>query len=179
MEKVAIAFRAKHNRPLVLAINNIHHTPQNEAGYALLLQLQQRAESWAQAGVVTVIFNSDDYWVYKEMKRNASRTKVLSVRDLTPAETHQFLSASHAHRHPGAAPLNSAVSMQVWDRVGGRLAYLNNVVAHDDMLEAAEDMIENETNWLHSRLGLIPDHDDVSRLRREVATARRRPEVQC
>lgn len=55
MEKVAIAFRAKHNRPLVLAINNIHHTPQNDAGFALLLQLQQRAESWAQAGVVTVV----------------------------------------------------------------------------------------------------------------------------
>lgn len=40
------------------------------------------------------------------------------------------------------------------------MSYLGKVAKHENVLEAAEDMIEQEREWLHHRLGLIPDHDD-------------------
>jgi hypothetical protein len=40
------------------------------------------------------------------------------------------------------------------------MSYLGKVAKHENVLEAAEDMVEQEREWLHHRLGLIPDHDD-------------------
>lgn len=107
-----------------------------------------------------MIFNSDDFHVYRHMKKNASRMHVLSIRDLTPSETHTFLKGTHARAYPDAPPLTPADSMKVWDTIGGRMSYLGKVAKHEDVLKAAQDMVEQETEWLHHRLGLIPDHDD-------------------
>jgi hypothetical protein len=45
--------------------------------------LQQRAESWAQAGALTMVFLSDDHWIYQSLRKNASRLSVVSVSDLS------------------------------------------------------------------------------------------------
>lgn len=126
----------------------------------MLHMLQQRAESWAQAGVLTMIFASDDFHVYRSLKKAASRMHVLSIRDLTPSETHTFLRGSHSTAFPSAPPMTPAESMKVWEMIGGRMSYLGKVAKHEDVLNAAEDMVEEEREWLHHRLGLIPDHDD-------------------
>lgn len=42
-------------------IPDIHLFPDTEEGHALVYQLQQRAEAWAQAGIMTVIFTTDDH----------------------------------------------------------------------------------------------------------------------
>ncbi|GAA5867875.1 hypothetical protein JCM3774_004707 [Rhodotorula dairenensis] len=160
LEKVAIRERRKRNRPLVLIVQNAHFIHDDEDGHALLHMLQQRAEAWAQSGVCTMVFLTDNYWVFDRLRRNATRMHVLSVRDLTPHETFQYLEGTHARYFPDAPPLTKAETLRVWDLIGGRLAYLSKAVKRRDVEQAARDLVAEETEWLHSHLGLIPDHDD-------------------
>lgn len=51
LEKVALRSARRTGRPLVLIMNNIHYFKNNDEGQNMLLQLQQRAESWAASGV--------------------------------------------------------------------------------------------------------------------------------
>lgn len=53
MEKVALARRASHGRPLVLIINSTHLVRDDHDGQDLLEMIQQRAEQWAASGLVT------------------------------------------------------------------------------------------------------------------------------
>ena len=50
LEKVALRMKKRRGKPLVLCISNIHMFDNNEDSRRLLLQLQQRAESWAASG---------------------------------------------------------------------------------------------------------------------------------
>ena len=120
--------------------------------------LQQRAESWAAAGVCTMVFTSDDFHPYRHLKKSATRMRVLTVKDLTPTETHTFLSNRIAAN--GGPPLDPKVSEKVWDLLGGRLSLLGKLTEQPDMVEAAKEMIQSEKSWLLHHLGLIPDHDD-------------------
>jgi hypothetical protein len=51
LEKVAIRRAARTGRPIVLVFNNIHLFKHDDEGNQLLLQLQQKAESWAESGM--------------------------------------------------------------------------------------------------------------------------------
>lgn len=160
--QVAIRFRRKRNRPMVLIVQNAHFIHDDEDGHSLLHMLQQRAEAWSQAGVLTMIFLSDNFHTYAHLKRNATRMHVLSIRDLTPFETHTFLEGTHGRLYPDAPPVTKQQTLRVWDLIGGRLSYLAKVVKREDMEEAAQALVDEEKEWLHSRLGLIPDHDGSS-----------------
>ncbi|KAM0752357.1 hypothetical protein T439DRAFT_324435, partial [Meredithblackwellia eburnea MCA 4105] len=160
LEKVAIKYRKEKGRPLVLIFNNIHYIHDDEDGHALLHMLQQRAESWSQAGVLTTIFTSDDFAPYSHLKKYASRMNVLNVTDLSPAETYAVLARQRAARFPGDPPLDPSTALAVWNLVGGRLAYLSKISRRPDMVAAAKEMIKKEKAWLLSRLSLIPEHDD-------------------
>jgi hypothetical protein len=61
LEKIALKRRKRVGRPLVLIINSVHLLRDDDDGRDLLELLQQRAEQWAAANLVTVVFNSDDY----------------------------------------------------------------------------------------------------------------------
>jgi hypothetical protein len=50
LEKVALRSAKGTGRPLVLVLNNIHLFNNDDGGKDMLLQLQQRAESWAASG---------------------------------------------------------------------------------------------------------------------------------
>jgi hypothetical protein len=50
LEKVALRSARRTGRPLVLIFNNIHFFKNDDEGRNMLLQLQQRAESWAASG---------------------------------------------------------------------------------------------------------------------------------
>lgn len=62
LEKVALARRRRCRKPLVMIVNGMHMVHDDDVGRDLLELLQQRAEAWAAAGLVTMVFNSDDYW---------------------------------------------------------------------------------------------------------------------
>jgi hypothetical protein len=59
LEKVALKRRYTVGRPLVLIVNAIHLMRDDHDAKDLLELLQQRAEQWAAANLVTMIFNSE------------------------------------------------------------------------------------------------------------------------
>jgi hypothetical protein len=50
LEKVALRSAKKTGKPLILVLNNVHLFHNDDGGRDMLLQLQQRAESWAASG---------------------------------------------------------------------------------------------------------------------------------
>lgn len=105
-----------------------------------------------------MVFTSDDFHPYRHLKKSATRMRVLTVKDLTPAETHTFLSRRITAN--GGPPLDPRISSEVWNLLGGRLSLLGKLADQPDMVEAAKEMVESEKGWLLHHLGLIPDHDD-------------------
>ncbi|KAK7472470.1 hypothetical protein VKT23_000584 [Stygiomarasmius scandens] len=158
LEKVALRRAKKRGKPSVLIINNVHHFNNNEEGRDMLLQLQQRAELWAAAGIMTLVFSTDDYWPLHVMRRAASKMHVLSIGDLSNVE------ALHAcgrmrkdltNRTCGPEEIKNVVSI-----VGGRLSYLYKVASARDVCEMARNLLTLEKEWLLSQIGLITDCDD-------------------
>lgn len=64
LEKVAIRYRRKHGKPLVLVFNNMHFLKDDEAGQGILHLIQQRAEAWAASQCANIVINSDDFRIY-------------------------------------------------------------------------------------------------------------------
>ncbi|CAG8764162.1 4316_t:CDS:2, partial [Racocetra fulgida] len=124
IEAVAIKFRKKHRRPLVLVINHIQAFKDDEDGENLLELLQQRAESWAATKIVTMVFNTNDYSIYERM--NAYQMDVVMVRDLKPEEAIRLLKTKR--RQETEAELKEIV-----ERIGGRQSYLDKLTKEPDI----------------------------------------------
>ncbi|KAF5355142.1 hypothetical protein D9756_005455 [Leucocoprinus leucothites] len=158
LEKVALRACRKRGKPLVLIINNIHHFKNDEDGRATLLQLQQKAESWAASGILTMVFSSDDFWPYHFMRRTGSRMHTISMYDLDKRE------AMHALRRFRMSVSRRAADPKLLEEivhmVGGRLSYLNRVARAKDMKQMADHILKVEKEWLLSQIGLIADCDD-------------------
>ena len=152
--------RATRGRPLVLIINQMHLIRDDEDGKDLLELLQQRAEQWAAANLVTMIFNSDDFWVYERLKQLSTRMEVLSVGDLPKP---QAVTALRKYREKYFRESSSAEQLgEVYDRVGGRLTFLNRVAKSQDMLAMCDKILDVERKWLLNQcwvLGAEMDDD--------------------
>lgn len=160
LEKVALKRRKKVGRPLVLIINAIHLLRDDEDGRDLLELLQQRAEQWAASNLVTVVFNSDDYWVYERLKVLATRMEVTSVTDLPKAQAISAL-AKYRQKYFKEVPTSDILS-EVYSRVGGRLTFLNRVAKSKDMLKTCNEIIDVERRWFLNQcwiLGMEMDDD--------------------
>ncbi|PUU80452.1 hypothetical protein B9Z19DRAFT_974811 [Tuber borchii] len=159
LEKVALTRRKATGKPLIMIVNSMHLLRSDEDGKDLLDLLQQKAESWAASGLVTMVFNSDDYWVYERLKQNGSRMELISVRDLSKEKAIKALKNFRAkYKH-------EIVSMDVLERVyelvGGRLAFLNKVAREEDMIAKCKEICEIEKTWLLNKCGLLgTDMDD-------------------
>jgi hypothetical protein len=60
LEKVALRVAEKKKRPVVMVFNNIHYFNNDDDGRNLLLQLQQKAESWAQSGEANLVLSAPE-----------------------------------------------------------------------------------------------------------------------
>ncbi|KAL8303003.1 hypothetical protein RB597_005347 [Gaeumannomyces tritici] len=164
LEKVAMLHRKKRpGRPLVVIINQMHLVRDDDDGKDLLELLQQRAEQWAAAKLVTIVFNSDDYWVYERFKQLATRMEVMSIHDLPKTEATAALKKyrlRHFQQH-----LSDDLAEKIYDKVGGRLSFLNRVAKvkdSDRMLKKCDDIIEMEKTWFLNQcwvLGMEMDDD--------------------
>ncbi|GFZ44299.1 hypothetical protein JCM24511_02021 [Saitozyma sp. JCM 24511] len=202
LQKVALRYTKKHGRPLVIVFNSklrprkalrqrqlksvdVHLFTNTPEGHALLHQLQQRAETWAQRGIVTMIFSADDFWCLDVLRKNASRMRVISTKDLSAAQSlqtlwhlrQQNLTKLHPSTHCDDLQVeDTGILRRCYELVGGRPSYLAIVASAPDMLDEAERMVETEKAWLLSksvapcmvvlsdqpfRIGLIPAHDDA------------------
>ncbi|EJT96744.1 hypothetical protein DACRYDRAFT_92062 [Dacryopinax primogenitus] len=159
LEKYALLGVARRRKPLVLVINNMHHLQNDDSGRALVRVLQQRAESWAESGILTMVFCSDDFWPYTVLRKAANRLQVMSISDLSQSEavqTLQFMQQGIVDQENSELCLREAVRC-----VGGRLAVLNRIGQADDVLgKHFTEYLAREKAWLLAHIGLIPDHDD-------------------
>jgi hypothetical protein len=162
LEKVAIKMRRERKgRPLVLIVNQMHLIRHDEDGRDLIELLQQRAEQWAAANLVTMVFNSDDYWVYERLKQLATRMEVHPVKDLTKEQAIHAL-AKYRQRYLGVKVTAEELE-QVYARVGGRLSFLNRVAKSYDMLRACERIKDIEKRWFLNQCWILGSEmdDDV------------------
>ncbi|RYP09997.1 hypothetical protein DL764_000926 [Monosporascus ibericus] len=161
LEKVALKHRAKKKKPLIVIINQTHLLRDDEDGKDLLELLQQRAEQWAAANLVTMVFNSDDYWVYERLKQLATRMEVLSIADLPKREAMTALQKYRSRYH--REELDDSVLEEVYARVGGRLSFLNRVAKSRDMLATCDRIKEIEKTWFLNQCWILGQEmdDDV------------------
>ncbi|KAI1082499.1 hypothetical protein F5B20DRAFT_531552 [Whalleya microplaca] len=159
LEKVALLHRAKTNKPLILIINQTHLIRDDDDGKDLLELLQQRAEQWAASNLVTMIFNSDDYWVYERFKQLATRMEVMSITDLPKA--HALRALQKYRQRYFSEVVDKSILEEVYDRVGGRLSFLNRVAKSHDMLTTCDRIKEIEKTWFLNQCWILgSDMDD-------------------
>ncbi|KAK5136355.1 hypothetical protein LTR08_003481 [Meristemomyces frigidus] len=161
MEKIALQRRDKVSRPLILIINSTHLLRDNEQGRDLLELLQQRAEAWAASNLATVIFNSDDYWVYERLKQYATRMNIIPILDLNKSKAISAL-RNYRVKYRNENPEHTLLE-QVYDMVGGRLSYLSRVAKSPDMLRTCREICRMEKTWFLNQCWILGTEmdDDV------------------
>ncbi|PPJ59230.1 hypothetical protein CBER1_05325 [Cercospora berteroae] len=153
LEKVALKRRHEIGRPLILIFNSMHLLRDDDDGKDLLELIQQRAEQWSASNLATVIFNSDDYWIYERLKQYATRMNVIRILDLDKQKSITAL-RNYRTRYRNDQPSESLLE-QVYDKVGGRMSYLNRVAKADDMLKKAEDICRAEKTWFLNQCWIL------------------------
>jgi hypothetical protein len=153
LEKVALRRRQTVGRPLILIINQAHLIRDDENGRDLIELIQQRAEQWAASNLVTVIINSDKYWVYERLKQHATRMEVTQVSDLPK---HRAMQALRNYRMKyWAEQTPESILEEVYDKVGGRLTFLNRVAKSSDMVDTCDQICEIEKTWFLNNCGIL------------------------
>ena len=162
LEKISIKRRYQEKGPLILVVNCAHLIRDDDDGRNLLELMQQRAEQWAAANLITMVFNSDDYWVYERLKRYATRMEVLPVLDLPKTRAVAAL-GKYRRKYFPQQELSSEILTQVYDRVGGRLTFLVRVAKSINMLDTCDQICQAEKTWFLNKCGILGGEmdDDV------------------
>ncbi|ODV89372.1 hypothetical protein CANCADRAFT_138986 [Tortispora caseinolytica NRRL Y-17796] len=159
LQVVAIKRFKKYNKPLVIIISGMHLIRHNDDGQDLVELLQQKAETLASSGLATVIFNSNDYWVYQRLKRLSTRLEVLNIRDLPLSQACDVLKSRRKRYWNQDIPDDTLKS--IVNLVGGRPQHLNQVAQHSDMKEKVNEIIQREKTWFLNHCALLgTDMDD-------------------
>ncbi len=166
LEKISLSHRdgsrlkGSRKGPLVLVVNCAHLIRNDEDGNDLIELMQQRAEQWAAANLITMIFNSDDYWVYERLKRFATRMEVIQIFDLPKDRAIAALDAYRARYFP-QQKRDPEILKQVYELVGGRLNFLGRVAKATDMVKMGHQINEAEKTWFLNQCGILgEDMDD-------------------
>ena len=136
-------------------LNSVHLIRNDEDGRDLLELLQQRAEQWAASNLVTVVFNSDDYWVYERLAQLATRLEVTPISDLPRSQALTALAKYRSRFFAGSGLPSQSVLEQVYERVGGRLTFLSRVAKAADMLAECETICQREKTWFYNNCWIL------------------------
>ncbi|KAE8390507.1 hypothetical protein BDV23DRAFT_172319 [Aspergillus alliaceus] len=159
LEKVALTRRRQGLPALILIINSTHLVRDDHDGQDLLEMIQQRAEQWAASNLVTTVLNSDDYWVYERLKRYATRMEVIPVSDLPKGRAMDAL--RRYRRQYFGEELSHETLEEIYDKVGGRLSYLNRVAKAKDYMKLCDSICEAEKKWFLNKCWILgPEMDD-------------------
>ncbi|KAF5003389.1 hypothetical protein FDECE_10057 [Fusarium decemcellulare] len=170
MEKIALKRRDKIRRPLVLIINRAHLFHDNDDGKHLLEAIQQRAEMWAASNLVTVVLNSNEYWISERLTPEATRMRVLPVHDI-PRE-HVFVALRDFRKRTFGEEVPMHALEEIYSKVGGRLTFLNQVAKASNMHEACDSIYEKEKRWFLSQCWILGgDMDDDAEIQQEICAA--------
>lgn len=159
LEDVAVRHSKAGGKPLVLVFNNAHLIRNDADGTKLVELLQQKAELFASSGLLTMVFSSDDYWLYEKFKNLATRLEVVSFRDLNREESKKVIKATRLNKFD--EKVSDSLCDDVYTMIGGRPQHLNYVASHLNMLDMCKDLIEREKIWYLNKCGLLgEDMDD-------------------
>ncbi|KAL8885351.1 MAG: hypothetical protein Q9215_006789 [Flavoplaca cf. flavocitrina] len=159
LEKIALQRRKDIGKPLILIVNSTHLLRDDDDGRDLLELIQQRAEQWAASNLVTVVLNSDDYWVYERLKQYATRMEVLPVLDLPRQQAISALIRYRARYYKEEPQME--VLEQIYEKIGGRLSFLNQVARSKDMLHTCDKICRAEKTWFLNNCWILgEDMDD-------------------
>ena len=169
LEEIAGRRRAsgENDNPLIIIINHSHLIKENEEGVKLLELLQQKAETLSGSLLVTMIFNSDDYWIYEKLKRIGTRLEVINCRDFNRKETISVLKSIRGKFYPPKEwpdlALSDETCNQIYNLIGGRPQHLSQVSRHGDVIKACHEIIDREKTWFLNQCGLLGEEmdDDV------------------
>ncbi|KAL8892367.1 MAG: hypothetical protein Q9192_005625 [Flavoplaca navasiana] len=161
LEKIALQRRKDIGKPLVLIVNSTHLLRDDDDGRDLLELIQQRAEQWAASNLVTVVLNSDDYWVYERLKQYATRMEVLPVLDLPRQQAISALIRYRARYYKEEPQME--ILEQIYEKIGGRLSFLNQVARSKDMLQTCDKICRAEKTWFLNNCWILGEEmdDDV------------------
>jgi hypothetical protein len=161
LEKVALRRRKKLGRPLILIINQAHLIRDDEDGRDLIELIQQRAEQWAASNLATIIINSDKYWVFERLKHHATRMEVHQIKDLCKDRAMQAL-RNYRMKYWKEKPAESILE-EVYDKIGGRLTFLNRVAKSEDMVSKCDHICDLEKIWFLNNCAILGEEmdDDV------------------
>ncbi|KAF2746641.1 hypothetical protein M011DRAFT_487058 [Sporormia fimetaria CBS 119925] len=171
LEKVALKRRRTVGRPLILIINQAHLIRDDEDGRDLIELIQQRAEQWAASNLATVIINSDKYWVYEKLKQHATRMEVTQVSDLPKDRAMQAL--RNYRMKYFKEETSQSILEEVYDKIGGRLTFLNRVAKSQDMIRMCDHICHSEKTWFLNNCGILGTEmdDDVMDQQKYASTA--------
>lgn len=153
MEKVAMTRRERTGKPLVLIIKSAHLLRNDTEGQALLELLQQRAKLWAASCLVTTVLVSNDYWITERLTAEASRMRVVSVRDVPKAAAIAALKSFRAQSF--GENVDDSFLHAVYAAIGGRLRFLAQVAISKHMEEAYEAICAREKRWLLNKAWIM------------------------
>lgn len=159
MEKIALKRRQEKEKPLVLILNGVHLLRDDADGRNLLELIQQRAELWAASKLVTVVFNSNDYWITERLMLSATRLNVLPIHDVS--RNAASVGLRRVRKQMFGEEISDDLINQVYSKVGGRLRFLNQVMRAPNMLDACHQICEQEKRWLLNHCWILgADMDD-------------------
>lgn len=169
LEELAVKRRVSgiSDSPFIIIINHSHLIKENEEGVKLLELLQQKAETLSGSLLVTIIFNSDDYWIYEKLKRLGTRLELINVRDFNRGETVSVLKFIRGKFYPPTKrpdlELNDSMCNKIYDLIGGRPQHISQVARHENVIKACHEIIDREKTWFLSQCGLLGEEmdDDV------------------
>lgn len=159
IQEVALNMKKTTNNPLVLIINNVHLIRDNEEGQNLIELLQQKAETLSGSRLVTMIFNSDDNWVYERLRKLGTRLEVIQIKDLSRKESIEVIQRSR--RQFFNEEVSKKKANKIYNLVGGRPLHLTEVTSQKE--EACHKLIDRERTWFLNQCGLLGENmdDDV------------------
>ncbi|KAF8756587.1 hypothetical protein RHS01_04339 [Rhizoctonia solani] len=182
LEKVAFRRAKRTGRPIVLVINNIHLFNNDDEGRLLLQQLQQRAESWAERSIGTMVFlRCVDWKTLNQVvqvcvattsgrilscAKLRNRMHVHAVKDLGPDAAYRAFLKLRQDTLQNQSQEESESEQTLRDAPaaasGGRLAYMSRLARSTErkMEDSIKRLKQGEKAWLLTNTGLIPDCDD-------------------
>lgn len=154
LEKVLIERRRKTKKPLIMTFNNSHLVDSS-----IVELLQQKAETFSSSGMLTMLFISDDYWLFEKLKTFATRLQVINFEDTQLKEASKILKSSRIKFFHES--LDDQQCKTIYNIIGGRPQHLNHVASQKDMVDAAQKLIDSEKLWFLNNCALLgADMDD-------------------
>lgn len=154
LERILIERRNRTKKPLILVFNNSHLVDSS-----LVELLQQKAENFSSSGMMTMLFISDDYWLFEKLKTLATRMQVINFEDTKLIEATKILKSSRLKYFKET--LTDDECAKIYSIIGGRPQHLNHVASQKNMIAASHELIDSEKLWFLNNCALLgADMDD-------------------